>query len=34
MPYILDAVRVYTTLQEIMDVFREVFGLYREPTIV
>ncbi len=34
MPYILDAVRVYTTLQEIMDVFREVFGLYREPVIV
>ncbi len=34
MPYILDAVRVYTTLQEIMDVFREVFGLYREPMIV
>jgi methylmalonyl-CoA mutase N-terminal domain/subunit len=34
MPYILDAVRVYTTLQEIMDVFRDVFGLYREPVIV
>jgi len=34
MPYILDAVRVYATLQEIMDVFREVFGLYREPVIV
>ena len=34
MPRILDAVRVYTTLQEIMDVFREVFGLYREPMIV
>ncbi len=34
MPLILDAVRVYTTLQEIMDVFREVFGLYREPMIV
>ena len=34
MPYILDAVRVYATLQEIMDVFREVFGLYREPMIV
>ncbi|MCP4541328.1 MAG: methylmalonyl-CoA mutase family protein [Chloroflexi bacterium] len=34
MPYILDAVRAYTTLQEIMDVFREVFGLYREPMIV
>jgi methylmalonyl-CoA mutase N-terminal domain/subunit len=34
MPHILAAVRVYTTLQEIMDVFREVFGLYREPTII
>jgi methylmalonyl-CoA mutase N-terminal domain/subunit len=34
MPHILDAVRVYATLQEIMDVFREVFGLYREPTIL
>ena len=34
MPYILEAVRVYATLQEIMDVFREVFGLYREPMIV
>ena len=34
MPYILDAVRVYATLQEIMDVFRDVFGLYREPMII
>jgi len=34
MPYILDAVRVYATLQDIMDVFREVFGLYREPMIM
>ena len=34
MPYILDAVRAYTTLQEVMDVLREVFGLYREPTVV
>jgi methylmalonyl-CoA mutase N-terminal domain/subunit len=34
MPYILDAVHVYATLQEIMDIFREVFGLYREPMIV
>jgi methylmalonyl-CoA mutase N-terminal domain/subunit len=34
MPYILDAVRVYATLQEIVDVFREVFGPYREPMIV
>jgi len=34
MPYILDAVRVYATLQEIMDIFREVFGTYREPVIM
>jgi methylmalonyl-CoA mutase N-terminal domain/subunit len=34
MPYILDAVRLYATLQEVMDVFREVFGLYREPAII
>jgi methylmalonyl-CoA mutase N-terminal domain/subunit len=34
MPYILDAVRAYATLQEIMDVFREVFGLYTEPMVV
>ncbi len=34
MPCILDAVRVYATLQEIMDVFREAFGLYREPMIM
>ncbi len=34
MPYILDAVRAYATLQEMMDVLRGVFGLYREPMIV
>jgi methylmalonyl-CoA mutase N-terminal domain/subunit len=34
MPHILDAVRRYATLQEMMDVFREVFGLYREPMIL
>jgi methylmalonyl-CoA mutase N-terminal domain/subunit len=34
MPFILDAVRAYATLQEIMDVFRDVFGLYQEPVIV
>ncbi len=34
MPHILDAVRVYATLQEITDVLREVFGLYREPMII
>jgi methylmalonyl-CoA mutase N-terminal domain/subunit len=34
MPYILDAVREYATLGEIMGVFREVFGEYREPVIL
>jgi methylmalonyl-CoA mutase N-terminal domain/subunit len=34
MPYIIDAVRAYATLQEMMDVFRDVFGLYREPMIL
>ena len=34
MPFILDGVRAYATLGEIMDVFREVFGEYREPTII
>jgi methylmalonyl-CoA mutase N-terminal domain/subunit len=31
MPYILDAVRVYATLGEIIDVMRDVFGTYEEP---
>jgi methylmalonyl-CoA mutase N-terminal domain/subunit len=31
MPYILDAVRKYATLGEICEVFRQVFGEYREP---
>ncbi|MGD1994245.1 MAG: methylmalonyl-CoA mutase family protein [Anaerolineae bacterium] len=34
MPYILDAVRAYATLQEMMDVFRDVFGIYQEPSII
>jgi methylmalonyl-CoA mutase N-terminal domain/subunit len=34
MPHILDAVRAYATLGEIMDVLRDVFGEYREPTII
>jgi methylmalonyl-CoA mutase N-terminal domain/subunit len=32
MPYILDAVRAYATLGEIVDVMREVFGTYQEPS--
>ena len=34
MPAILDAVRKYATLGEIMDVGREVFGTWTEPTII
>jgi methylmalonyl-CoA mutase N-terminal domain/subunit len=32
MPYILDAVRVYATLGEIIGVMKEVFGAYVEPS--
>jgi methylmalonyl-CoA mutase, N-terminal domain len=32
MPYILEAVRAYATLGEIVDVMREVFGIYHEPS--
>jgi methylmalonyl-CoA mutase N-terminal domain/subunit len=32
MPFILDAVRVYATLGEIVNVMKEVFGTYEEPT--
>jgi methylmalonyl-CoA mutase N-terminal domain/subunit len=31
MPYLLAAVKDYASLQEICDVFREVFGTYRDP---
>ncbi len=34
MPFILDAVRCYTTLGEISDTLREVFGVYREKVVV
>jgi methylmalonyl-CoA mutase N-terminal domain/subunit len=34
MPFILDAVRAYATLQEITDVFRDEFGVYQEPAII
>ena len=30
MPYLLDAVRSYATLGEIMDVMKQVFGVYEE----
>ncbi len=32
MPYLLDAVRAYATLGEIIQVMKEVFGTYEEPT--
>ena len=31
MPFILAAVKEYATLQEICDVFRDAFGVYRDP---
>jgi methylmalonyl-CoA mutase N-terminal domain/subunit len=34
MPFILDAVRAYATLSEIVNVMRESFGTYEEPTWV
>ncbi len=34
MPYILDCVRAYATLGEIVGVLRQAFGEYREPTII
>ena len=34
MPLILDAVRAYATLGEICQVFREVFGEYRERSVI
>jgi methylmalonyl-CoA mutase N-terminal domain/subunit len=34
MPFILDAVRAYATLGEIVGVMKEVFGLYVEPTSI
>jgi methylmalonyl-CoA mutase N-terminal domain/subunit len=33
MPVLVDAVKDYASLGEISDVYREVFGLYREPII-
>jgi methylmalonyl-CoA mutase N-terminal domain/subunit len=32
MPYILEAVRAYATLGEIVSVMKDVFGVYEEPT--
>ncbi|HLQ67381.1 MAG TPA: methylmalonyl-CoA mutase family protein, partial [Candidatus Limnocylindrales bacterium] len=33
MPFVLDAVRAEATLGEICDVFREAYGVYREPAV-
>jgi methylmalonyl-CoA mutase, N-terminal domain len=34
MPYILEAVRVYATVQEVSDAMKAVLGSYREPAFV
>jgi methylmalonyl-CoA mutase N-terminal domain/subunit len=34
MPYIIECVREYSTLQEVCDVFRDVFGTYRDPAML
>ena len=34
MPPILDAVNEYATLQEMMDVLRDAWGVYEEPVIL
>jgi methylmalonyl-CoA mutase, N-terminal domain len=31
MPYVIEAVKEYTTEQEICDVWRDIFGEYRDP---
>jgi len=33
MPFIIDAVNASATEQEICDVFREIFGMYRDPGV-
>lgn len=33
MPYCIEAVKAYSSIQEICDVYREVFGEYRDPGI-
>ncbi len=34
MPYIMEAVHAYATLGEIIQVMKEVFGVYEEPTMI
>jgi methylmalonyl-CoA mutase N-terminal domain/subunit len=31
MPYVIEAVKEYATEQEICDVWRDIFGEYRDP---
>ena len=31
MPYVIEAIKAYATEQEICDIYREVFGVYRDP---
>ncbi|MBC7344069.1 MAG: methylmalonyl-CoA mutase family protein [Clostridia bacterium] len=33
MPYVIDAVKAYASVQEICDVYREVYGEYRDPAL-
>jgi methylmalonyl-CoA mutase N-terminal domain/subunit len=34
MPYIMECVHAYATLGEIVQVMKEVFGVYEEPTMI
>ena len=34
MPYLMEAVHSYATLGEIIEVMKEVFGVYEEPTMI
>ncbi len=34
MPYLIDAAKAYATLGEIVEVMREVFGVYHEPVMI
>jgi methylmalonyl-CoA mutase N-terminal domain/subunit len=34
MPYLMECVHAYATLGEIIQVMKEVFGIYEEPTMI
>ena len=34
MPYLMECVHAYATLGEIIQVMKEVFGVYEEPTMI